>query len=62
MKKKQTKTKRSPKRQQKIDIVLESLLNLETVVKELIKEVNQLKNKNHQYRDIMWIEHSTNDN
>ena len=49
MKKKQTKTKRSPKRQQKIDIVLESLLNLETVVRELIKEVNQLKNKNHHY-------------
>jgi len=50
MKKKvKTKTKKSPKRQQKIDVVLESLLNLETVVKELIKEVNQLKNKNHHY-------------
>ena len=47
MKKKKKTTK--PKRQQKIDVVLESLLNLETVVKELIKEVNQLKNKNHHY-------------
>jgi len=47
MKKKKKITK--PKRQQKIDVVLESLLNLETVVKELIKEVNQLKNKNHHY-------------
>lgn len=47
MKKKKKTTK--PKRQQKIDVVLESLLNLETVVKELIKEINQLKNKNHHY-------------
>jgi len=72
MKKKMTKPK--PKRKQKIDVVLESLLNLETVVKELIKEVNQLKNKNHHYyppyqpskddnkywyKDIIWMEHST---
>jgi len=48
MKKKTTKKKNKPKKQ-KIDVVLESLLNLETVVKELIKEVNQLKNKNHHY-------------
>jgi hypothetical protein len=46
MKKKKIKSK--PKKQ-KIDVVLESLLNLETVVRELIKEVNQLKNKNHHY-------------
>lgn len=41
MKKKKKTTK--PKRQQKIDVVLESLLNLETVVKELIKRVEALQ-------------------
>jgi hypothetical protein len=49
MKKKTKKKTTKPKRQQKIDVVLESLLNLEKQVKELIKEVNQLKNKNHHY-------------
>lgn len=32
-----------PKRQQKIDVVLESLLNLEKQVKELIKRVENLQ-------------------
>lgn len=44
MKKKTVKKKKPAK--QKIDVVLESLVNLEQRVKELIKEVNQLKNKN----------------
>lgn len=47
MKKKITKKKKPTK--QKIDVVLESLANLEKRVKELIKEVEQLKNKNHYY-------------
>jgi hypothetical protein len=47
--KKKTKHKPVKKSKQKIDVVLESLLNLEKQVKELIKEVNQLKNKNHHY-------------
>ena len=37
------KTKKSNKRKQKIDVVLESLLNLEKVVKELTKKVEQLQ-------------------
>lgn len=41
MKKKTTKKKKHNK--QKIDVVLESLLNLETVVKELIKKVEGLQ-------------------
>lgn len=41
MKKKKKITK--PKRQQKIDVVLESLLNLEKQVKELIKRVETLQ-------------------
>ena len=41
MKKKITKKKKPVK--QKIDVVLESLLNLETVVKELIKKVESLQ-------------------
>jgi tetrahydromethanopterin S-methyltransferase subunit B len=44
MKKKTIKKKKPVK--QKIDVVIESLVNLEQRVKELIKEVNQLKNKN----------------
>ena len=45
MKKKTFKKKRSrqSQKQQKIDVVLESLLNLETVVRELIKKVEQLQ-------------------
>jgi hypothetical protein len=43
------KKKKQPKRKQKIDVVLESLVHLEQRVKELIEEVNQLKNKNHHY-------------
>jgi hypothetical protein len=45
MKKKITKKKKPVK--QKIDVVLESLVNLEQKVKELIKEVENLKNKDH---------------
>lgn len=41
------KKKKVSKRKQKIDIVLESLVNLEQKVKELIKEVENLKNKDH---------------
>jgi hypothetical protein len=41
-KKVKSKTKTKPKKQ-KIDLVLESLLNLETVVRELIKKVEQLQ-------------------
>jgi len=41
MKKKISKKKKTTK--QKIDIVLESLLNLEKVVKELVKKVEQLQ-------------------
>lgn len=37
------KKKKQPKRKQKIDVVLESLLNLERQVKELIKKVDTLK-------------------
>lgn len=37
------KKKKTIKRKQKIDIVLESLLNLEQKVKELIKKVEQLQ-------------------
>jgi hypothetical protein len=43
MKKKKKMTK--PKRQQKIDVVLESLLNLERKVKELIDRVESLHNQ-----------------
>jgi hypothetical protein len=39
------KTKKSNKGKQKIDVVLESLLNLETVIKELIKTVEKLQYK-----------------
>jgi len=45
MKKKTAKKKKPVK--QKIDVVLESLVNLEQKVKELIKEVENLKNKDH---------------
>lgn len=48
MKKKIAKKKKPAK--QKIDVVLESLLNLEQRVKELIKEVENLKNQDfHRY-------------
>lgn len=43
MKKKITKTKKKKPVKQKIDVVLESLLNLEYRMKELIKEVESLK-------------------
>lgn len=41
--KKKTKRKTAKKSKPKIDVVLESLLNLETVVRELIKKVEQLQ-------------------
>ncbi len=41
MKKKKIKSR--PKQKQKIDVVLESLLNLEKQVKELMKRVEQLQ-------------------
>jgi len=37
------KKKKQPKRQQKIDVVLASLLNLELQVKELIKKIERLQ-------------------
>lgn len=37
------KKKKQPKRQQKIDVVLASLLNLELQVKELIKKIEGLQ-------------------
>ena len=42
MKKKKIKKKTSPK-QQKIDVILASLVNLEFQVKELIKRIDQLQ-------------------
>lgn len=41
--KKKTKRNQAKKSKPKIDVVLESLLNLETVVRELIKKVEQLQ-------------------
>ena len=41
--KKKTKRKTGRKSKPKIDVVLESLLNLETVVRELIKKIEQLQ-------------------
>lgn len=58
---KKTKRKSSKKSKPKIDVVLESLLNLEQKVKELIKEVNQLKNKNPYY-DVPLAPIPTTDN
>ena len=40
---KKTKKKSVKKSKPKIDVVLESLLNLETVVRQLIKKVEQLQ-------------------
>ena len=45
MKKKKKKKTTKPKGRQKIDIVLESLLNLETQVKKLINRIDSLENK-----------------
>ena len=41
--KKKKKRKSTKKSKQKIDVVLASLLNLETVVRELVKKVEQLQ-------------------
>lgn len=43
------KKKKQPKRQQKIDVVLASLLNLELQVKELIKKIEGLQYSPPQY-------------
>jgi hypothetical protein len=50
MKKKKKTTK--PKRQQKIDVVLDSLLNLERVVKELVAQIEQLKYSQSRFKDV----------
>ena len=50
MKKKKKITK--PKRQQKIDVVLESLLNLERVVKELVAQIEQLRYSQSRFKDV----------
>jgi hypothetical protein len=50
MKKKKKTTK--PKRQQKIDVVLESLLNLEKVVKELVAQIEQLRYSQSRFKDV----------
>jgi hypothetical protein len=53
MKKKKIKSKKSHKRQQKIDVVLASLLNLEYQVKELINKIDLLQyNKPYCPKDI----------
>ena len=61
MKKKKVAKKQKPiGRKQKIDVVIESLVNLEQKVKELIKEVEQLKNKQnwpnvpYRYDGVIW--------
>ncbi len=41
--KKKTKRKSAKKPKQKIDLILESLLNLETVVRQLVKQVKELQ-------------------
>lgn len=47
--KKKTKRKPAKKSKSKIDVVLESLLNLETVVRQLIKRVEQLQSSQPYY-------------
>ena len=44
MKKKKIKSKPRKKSKQKIDVILESLLNLEKVVKELVKKIDESNN------------------
>jgi hypothetical protein len=46
------KTKKSTKRKQKIDVVLESLLNLERVVKELVSQTEQLRYSQSRFKDV----------
>ena len=43
------KKKKNKPKKQKIDVVLESLLNLEKVVKELVKKVEQLQHSKPYY-------------
>ena len=61
--KKKTKRKPAKKSKPKIDVVLESLLNLETVVRQLINKVEQLQYSQKywpntdppfKYKDIQW--------
>ena len=51
MKKKISK-KKQPKRQQKIDVVLASLLNLERVIKELVAQIEQLRYSQSRFKDV----------
>ena len=46
------KTKKSTKRKQKIDVVLESLLNLERVVKELVAQIEQSRYSQSRFKDV----------
>jgi hypothetical protein len=43
--------KKQPKRKQKIDVVLESLLNLERVVKGLVAQIEQLRYSQSRFKD-----------
>ena len=45
------KTKKPIKRKQKIDVILESLLNLERVVKELVAQIEQLRYSQSRFKD-----------
>lgn len=45
------KKKKQIKRKQKIDVVLESLLNLERVVKELVAQIEQLRYSHSRFKD-----------
>jgi hypothetical protein len=49
MKKKKIKREKSPKKQQKIDVVIESLVHLEQKVKELITKVDRLYTQKYYY-------------
>lgn len=50
--KKKVKTKKKVPKQQKIDVVLESLLNLERVVKELVAQIEQLRYNQSPFKDV----------
>lgn len=51
MKKKTSKKKKKPVKQ-KIDVVIESLVNLEQKVKELIAQVEQLRYSQSRFKDV----------
>ena len=46
------KIKKQTKRKQKIDVVLESLVNLERVVKELVAQIEQLRYSQSRFKDV----------